>query len=287
VDEGAECRVIAEGFSLAEGPTWVDAEGGYLLVSDIGGDRRCRWDERDGLRVVAAPTANANGMTLDPQGRLLVCEHSTNSVLRMDADGTGAGRELVASHYHGRELNSPNDVIAARDGTIYFTDPAGGRRAPWGTEREAELDFEGVYRVPPGGGEPELLGTFDLPNGLCLSPDESFLYVNETAAARILVFERQPGGGVSNGRVFASGIGSRELGTVDGMKCDEHGNVWVTAPGGIWIYDPSGERVGAVAVPERTLNFTWGGADGTVLFVTGVASVFLVETLTRDARRTA
>lgn len=280
IDEHVACEQLADGLLSSEGPIWVEA-GGYLLFSDIQHDRRCRWDERNGLQVIAEPTNKGNGMTLDAAGRLIVCEHVTSSLVRMSPDGTGAGREVLASHYQGQELNSPNDVIVASDGSIYFTDPPGGRTAKWGSEREQELDFMGVFRYPPGGGELELVGAFAFPNGLCLAPDESILYVNETAERRIIACDLARDGTISNRRVFAAGIEPAELGTVDGMRCDEHGNVWVTAPHAIWIYTPRGERLGGIAVPDRPLNFHWGGPGWQWLFVTGTTGLYRFETIAR------
>ena len=280
VAEDVSCTQLADGLLSAEGPIWVKDDG-YLLFSDIRHDRRCRWDGRDGFRVVAVGTNRANGMTLDAEGRLIVCEHATSSLVRMDADGTGAGRVVLASHYNGRELNSPNDVIVASDGSIYFTDPPGGRTAAWGLEREQELDFMGVYRYPPGGGELQLIGEFSFPNGLCLPPGEQLLYVNETTEQRILAFDLGHEGTLSNRRIFAEGIGPAELGTVDGMRCDEHGNVWVTGPAAIWVYSREGQRLGAIPVPDRPLNLHWGGPDWTSLFVTGTTGLYCLETLVR------
>ena len=153
----------------------------------------------------------------------------------MDPDGTGGGREVLATHYDGTELNSPNDVVVKSDGAIYFTDPTYGRMPGFGIEREQDLDFQGVYRIAPGGGDPQLLvDDFAQPNGLCFSTDESLLYINDTTRAHIRVFDVAADGTLANGRVLADGIGtgSLEIGDlVDGMKLDERGNVWVTGPG--------------------------------------------------------
>src|SRR5205814_853764 len=169
---GADAQVeqLASGFMFTEGPIW-NREGGYFLFSDMPGDVRRRWDEDNGVREVARPSNKGNGMTYDVQGRLVICEHSTSSVVRMDPDGTGSGREVIASHYEGKELNSPNDVVVKSDGSIYFTDPTYGRMPGFGVEREQELGFQGVYRIPAEGGDPRLLiHDFDQPNGLCFSP---------------------------------------------------------------------------------------------------------------------
>ena len=168
------------------------------------------------------------------------------------------------------------------DGAIYFSDPWYGRMPVYGVERPRQLGFQGVYRVPPGGGAPELMvdrHMFDQPNGLCFSPDEHRLYVNDTVQALIRVFDVSTYGSLMNGRVFASGIVSeREPGLPDGMKCDLRGNVWVTAPGGVWVYAPSGELIGKVRVPELVANLAWGGPDFRTLYMCATHSVYSVKT---------
>jgi gluconolactonase len=287
IDANAEVEQIGTGFTFTEGPIW-NPGGRYLLFSDMPGDTRRRWDEQGGVREVAKPSNKGNGMTLDANGRLLVCEHSTSSVVRIDPDGTGAGREVLASHYAGKELNSPNDIVVHTSGAIYFTDPTYGRMPGFGVERQQDLDFQGVYRIPPGGSELMLLvDDFVQPNGLCFSPDESILYVNDTDRAHIRVFEVAGDGTISNGRVFADGIGTGDLATgelVDGMKCDEHGNVWVTGPRGVWVFAASGERLGVIEISENVGNLHWGGPDWSWLFVAASTSVYRVKTTTSGRR---
>jgi gluconolactonase len=279
VDEDAELERLGTGFTFTEGPIWNPA--GYLLFSDMPGDVRRRWDERDGVREVANPSNKGNGMTLDADGRLLVCEHVTSSVVRMDPDGSGAGREVLATHYQGRELNSPNDVIVADDGAIYFSDPTFGRMPGFGIEREQELEFQGVYRIPPGGGEPELLiDDFVQPNGLCFSPDNSLLYINDTTRAHIRVFDVPSDGSISGGRVLAEGVGSGDLergDLADGMKVDERGNVWVTGTGGVMVFAPDGQHLGTVEVPENVGNINWGGPDWNWLFIPATTSLYRLK----------
>jgi gluconolactonase len=280
VDEDVEVEQLGTGFTFTEGPIW-NPGGNFLLFSDMPGDTRRRWDEQGGVREVAKPSNKGNGMTLDAQGKLIVCEHVTSSVVRMDPEGTGSGREVLASHYEGKELNSPNDVIVHSSGAIYFSDPTYGRMPGFGIEREQELDFQGVYRLEPEGREPQLLvDDFLQPNGLCFSPDESLLYINDTDRAHIRVFEVAADGTIANGRIFAEGIGTGDMATglVDGMKCDEHGNIWVTGPEGVWVYSPEGEHLGIVAIPENVGNIHWGGPDWSWLFVPATTSVYRVET---------
>ena len=282
VDRDVEVEQLGTGFTFTEGPVW-NPDGQFLLFSDMPADTRRRWDERDGVRVVASPSNKSNGMTIDRDGRLLVCEHVTSSVVRMDPDGTGSGREALASHYGGRELNSPNDILVRSDGSVYFSDPWYGRMPVFGLERERDLGFQGVYRIGPGGGEPELVvdeDEFDMPNGLCFSPDESLLYVNDSTRAHIKVFDVGGDGSLSNGRLFAENIGRGELeeGLVDGMKCDERGNIWVTGPGGVWIFDSGGEHLGLLEIPETVGNLAWGGPDWNWLFVPASTSLYRVKT---------
>jgi len=283
VDEDVEVEKLGTGFIFTEGPIW-NPDGDYLLFSDMPGDTRRRWDEADGVQVVASPSNKGNGMTLDADGRLIVCEHSTSSVVRIDPDGKGGGREVLASHFEGKELNSPNDVVVADDGAIYFSDPWYGRMPVFGVERERQLGFQGVYRVPPGGGDPQLLverDAFEMPNGLCFSPDRSLLYVNDTPNATITVFDVQADGTLANGRAFAENIGTGEIesgGIVDGMKCDERGNIWVTGPDGLWVFSAAGEHLGVVEIPEPVGNLTFGGPDWTWLFVPSSTSLYRVKT---------
>jgi gluconolactonase len=284
VDENVEIRQLGAGYGWVEGPIWVQ-EGDFLLFSDILHDARRRWDF-SGVRTVITPTLFGNGMTLDAEGRLLVCEGRTGTISRMQANGVGGGREIVASHYEGKRLNSPNDIVVAEDGSVWFTDPGEGSRPTIvDGEREPELDFQGVFRLAASGEVDLQVRDFVLPNGLCFSPDEALLYVNDTFRSHIRVFEVGSDGSLSNDRVFADEIAVMEdgsprfdLGVVDGMKCDEHGNIWVTGPAGIWIFSPAGEHLGVVRLPEQTANLHWGGPDWNWLFVTASTGVYWLKT---------
>lgn len=266
------------GFTFTEGPIWHPRDH-YLLFSDMPADVRRRWDARNGTREVMRPSNKCNGMTYDADLNLIVCEHATSSLVRERPDGR---REVIASHYNGMELNSPNDVCLHSDGSIYFSDPWYGRMPVYGVERPRVLGFQGVYRVPPGGGPVQLLvdrDVFDQPNGLCFSPDEKKLYVNDTVQANIRVFEVLPDGSLTNRMLFAGGLKSdREPGVPDGMKCDSRGNVWCTGPGGIWVYAPNGDLLGKVRIPELPANLHWGGPDFQTLFVCATHSVYTVRT---------
>lgn len=285
IDPGAEVERVATGFTFTEGPLWNE-QGEYLLFSDMPGDVRRRWSEHGGVEEVMRPSNKCNGLVYDADGNLLVCEHVTSSLVRERPDGT---RETIATHYRGKELNSPNDVITRSDGTIYFSDPSFGRMPGFGLEREQDHAFQGVYRIAPGGGDPELVvpeDEFEQPNGLCFSPDESLMYINDTPRALIRVYDVQADGTLANGRLFFDHIGSGviEEGIPDGMKCDERGNIWVTGPAGVWVISPAGEHLGIVRVPENVGNIAWGGPDWKTLYMPSSTSLYRVPTKVASAR---
>jgi gluconolactonase len=278
VDENVQVEQLGTGFTFTEGPVWHPRDR-YLLFSDMPGDVRRRWSADGGVTEVMNPSNKCNGMTYDADLNLLVCEHTTSSVVRERPDGT---RETLATHYQGKELNSPNDVVVKSDGSIYFTDPTYGRMPGFGVERDQDLGFQGVYRIPPdGGGLHLLIDDFDQPNGLCFSPDESLLYINDSRHGHIRVFDVAPHGAIEHGRMFAKGIGRGDLeggDLVDGMKCDERGNIWVTGPGGVWVFSREGEHLGVVETPESVGNIHWGGSDWNWMFVCASTGLYRFQT---------
>jgi gluconolactonase len=288
VASSVQVEKLATGFTFTEGPIWHP--GGYLLFSDMPMDVRRRWSKGDGIVEVMKPANKCNGMTLDADLSLIVCEHWTSHVVRaqLNSDGTEASREVIASHYGDKELNSPNDVVVKSDGSIYFSDPTYGRMEGYGQLREQDLDFQGVYRVPPGGGDTELLADdFAQPNGLCFSPDEKTLYVNDSGVYTLRRFSVDADGTLSGGELILGDIGSDDdagAGHCDGMKCDEQGNVWVTGPGGVWVVDPDGEHLGTVEVPEHTGNLNWGGLGWDTLYVPASTSLYRFQTKVSGAR---
>ncbi len=272
----AALRVVGSGYQFTEGPIWHPRDQ-FLLFSDMPGDTRRRFDGEI-VTTQASPSNKGNGMAYDGALNLLVCEHATSSVARF-VGGAEGKREVLASHFEGKELNSPNDIIAGRDGSIYFTDPTYGRMPVFGVERDCALDFRGVYRIAPDGGLHLLAEKqmFTQPNGLCFSPDETLLYVNDTEQTNIRVFDVD-NGLLKNMRVFASGITDPDNpGAPDGMKCDAAGNIWVTAPGGLWVYAPDGALIGKIKVPEFVANLHWGMADWRTLFITASTSLYAVD----------
>ena len=272
VDAGAVIERLATGCQFTEGPLWHAAER-FLLFSDIPANKMQRWDAHSGMTVFRDPSGKSNGLTYDKGGHLIACEHANRRVSRTTADGHVI---TIASHYEGKRLNSPNDVVVKSDGSIYFTDPPYGLSAAYGVESEKELDFQGVYRLSPNGDTLTLLvDDFDRPNGLCFSPDESILYINDTERMHVRAFDVQPDGTIANDRVFGEEEG--DTGKPDGMKADVQGNVYLTGPDGIWIFAPAGTHLGIILVPERAANLAWGGDDWKSLFITASTSLYRVE----------
>ncbi|MEM9278351.1 MAG: isochorismatase family protein, partial [Pseudomonadota bacterium] len=281
IDEYAPISQVGTGFTFTEGPIWNPRER-RLLFSDMPADVRREWTPENGIKEIQKPSNKGNGMTYDAELNLLVCEHSTSSVVRISPSGQ---RTVLCSHFDGRELNSPNDICVKSDGTIYFTDPTYGRMEHFGVPRSLQLGFQGVYMLPPDhqpGDEAILVSdkyTFSQPNGLCFSPCERWMWVNDTDQANIRMFDVASDGKLVNGRIFASGIkDTLKPGVPDGMKADVNGNVWVTAPGGVWVYDFHGMLIGKITVPEMVANLHWGGDDFRTLFMCACTSVYSVKT---------
>lgn len=287
VERGSSVDQLATGFTFTEGPIW-HPEDQCLYFSDMPADVRRKVTLDGTVTEVRRPSLKCNGMTLDVDLNLLVCEHVSSSLVRERRDG---GRETLAFHYEGQYLNSPNDVTVRADGTIYFSDPWYGRFPGFGIERSRELGWQGVFRIPPGGGQAELSlavakDEFEMPNGLCFSPDEQLLYINDTPGAYIKVFDVNPDGTLVNGRMFFEGVGTGviEEGIPDGMKCDERGNLWLTGPRGIWVISAAAEHLGTILVPEHTGNLSWGGPDWKTLFIPSSTSVYTIRTLVGPRR---
>ena len=256
-------RRLATGFIFTEGPVW-DSPSNSLIFSDIFGDTIYRLKDQS-VMPYRVHSNEANGNTQDHQGRLLTCEHSTGRVVREEKDGK---MTVVAAHHSGRELNSPNDIIVDSTGRILFTDPPLGRRGP------APQRVRGVYAQDPDKlDNPRLLvEDLVLPNGLCLSPDESLLYVNDTANNQISRYSYN-NGQVSGGETWAQVTGGA-AGVADGMKTDSLGNVYCTGPGGVHIFDTQGVLLGVIRLPEVVANLCWGGTNGRELYFTASSSIY-------------
>jgi gluconolactonase len=292
VGTGAVERV-ATGMRWAEGPAYFRA-GRYLIFSDIPNNRMMRLLEDDNhLSVFRTPSFNSNGNTVDPQGRLVTCEHSGRRVTRTEHDGTIT---VIADSYNGNKLNSPNDVMVASNGSIWFTDPTYGIKGDYeGLQAQPEQEKHNVYRVDGQTGKVTVvIDDFVQPNGITLSPDEKRLYVIDSGItdggpAHIRVFDVDiDSGSVSNGRVFAEGFAP---GLTDGMRCDVDGNVWCSMgwadprEDGVRCYSPEGQLLGKIHVPETVANLTFGGLLRNRLYICGSTSLYAVYVNTQGAMR--
>ena len=271
VGEVAKVEHLAAGFGFTEGPLW---RGDHLLLSDIPKNRIIRYqgaEEGPVLTTFRYPAGNPNGMTLDVEGRLLVCEHSNRRVSRTEVDGAIS---VLADRYQGRRLNSPNDVVVRSDGSTYFTDPPFGLA---GRTQGKELDFQGVFRISPDGETMTLLvADMELPNGLAFSPDEKSLYIADSAKRHIRAFSVEADGTLTGGDVFAEVV-SEEQGVPDGMKVDVEGNIYCAGPGGVWVFDDVGTLLGRIPVPDVPANCAWGDDDRMGLYVTARSGLYRVR----------
>jgi gluconolactonase len=266
-------ETLGTGFLFTEGPLWHRRDK-YLLFSDMPGDHLRRWRADVGISTFRKPCFKSNGLAWDQEGRLLVCEHASSKVTRTEPDGAIT---TLASHYDGKELNSPNDIVVKSDGGIYFSDPTYGRNEYYGVPREPQLGFRGVYRIEQDGRRLTLLADdFAQPNGLCFSRDERQLFVNDTDRQHIRVFDVASDGTLRNSRVWAETTGEG-AGAPDGMKFDRDGNLYCCGPGGIHVFAPDATCLGVIRVPEYTANFCWGDDDLRSLFITASTSLYRIR----------
>ncbi len=281
VPTDAQIEKLAEGFVFIEGPVWLRGES-RLLFSDVRGNTIYQWTEADGASPFIDPvfegdreglrSISSNGLTLDADGRLIICEHGNRRISRVDADGT---RTVLVDRYEGQRLNSPNDATYGSDGSLYFTDPPYGLD---GLEDSPlrEVDFNGVYRLRPNGELELLVRDQTRPNGIALSPDESTLYVaNSDAENRVWMAYDLDESGASNARVFYDLNDEEADGAADGMEVDRAGHLFATGPGGVWIIAPDGSHLGTIMMPEVTANVAWGD-DGRTLYMTGSTSLYRI-----------
>jgi gluconolactonase len=276
---------IAGGLGFTEGPVW---RRGELLFSDIPNKRIVRWRQLpEGPELTTYATGTSNGLTLDRQQRVLAAEHDGRRVTRVADDGT---RTVLAERFEGKRLNSPNDIVVKSDGTVYFTDPPYGvQPSRPGTVRPEdwwrqpipgkEQTAHGVYRLTADGALTMVVDDFALPNGLAFSPDESVLYIDDSAHKHIRAFDVKPDGTLGGGRVLLD-MASDDPGVPDGLKVDTRGHVFCTGPGGVWVCRADGTLLGRIVLPELPANLAWG-EDGSVLYLTARTSVYRLRTKTR------
>ncbi|WP_105435604.1 SMP-30/gluconolactonase/LRE family protein [Neorhizobium tomejilense] len=268
----------------AEGPVWF-ADLNCLIWSDIPNQRMMRWAPDGDVSVFRSPSNFVNGNTRDRQGRLVSCEHGGRRVTRTEIDGSIT---ILADRYQGKRLNSPNDVVVRSDGSVWFTDPTYGIKSDYeGYRAEPEQDTRNVYRLDPVSGDLEAAVTdFGQPNGLAFSPDETRLYVADSASSHdikaprhIRVFDVVDGRRLSNDRIFCS----LDNGLPDGFRVDMKGNVWTSAGDGVHCFSPDGVLLGKILVPQTVANLTFGGPRRNRLFITATKSLYSVFVATNGA----
>lgn len=268
-DRETKLTTVASGFGFTEGPVWDSA--GFLYVSDEEQNKIYRV-YLDGRKEPLVALGDPDGNTFDRQQRLLDCASVLRAIIRVGSDGKYT---VLADRFQGHRFNSPNDVLIGPDGAIYFTDPT--LDLPKGEKQE--IRFQGVYRLDDKGNVQLLVKDMSQPNGLAFSPDGKRLYVDDSEQKNIRVFDFSPDGTVSNGRLFGD---EKETGGVpDGMKVDESGNLYVTGPKGIWVWDPQGNHLGTVILPEQPANLAWGDEDYGTLYITATKSVYRIRTRAR------
>jgi gluconolactonase len=282
----ASVERLYTGCRWAEGPVWF-GDGRYLLWSDVPGNKVLKWDETTGaVSVFREPSNNENGHTRDRQGRLVSCEHDTRRITRTEHDGTVT---VLMDSYDGKKLNSPNDIVVKSDGTIWFTDPRFGILSNYeGHVAEPELPMN-VYRFDPATGQASVMADdIDAPNGLCFSPDEKILYIVESRSEPrcILAYDVvDDGRRITNRRRF---IDAGPEGTPDGIRVDIDGNMWAgwgmsPALDGVRIFNPAGEPIGHIALPERCANICFGGVKRNRLFMAASHSLYALYVNTQGA----
>jgi gluconolactonase len=261
---GGQLELVASGLLFTEGPVWKDSVG--LFFSDINGNTIYRWSQQSGVVAVVKPSGNANGLTFDHQGRLLVAQQGARRVIRIERDSL---QTILAERYTGKRLNSPNDLVVKSDGSIWFTDPPYGISTP-----QEELGFYGIFRISPSGQLQLLDKSLLRPNGIAFSGDEKKLYVNDSESRRIYIWDVVSDSIVANKQQFAY---ITPMGYADGMKVDSAGNIYCAGPLGVWIFSPGGAVLDTILVPGQTTNCNWGDADRKTLYITSGTAVYRIR----------
>ena len=297
VPKDAKLERVATGFTWVEGPVWTD---GSLYFADIPSNSIRKWTATTGVTMFLTPSgykgsepyggpeSGSNGMTLDTRGRLTVAGHAQRDVYRFESLRADSPITILADSYQGKKLNSPNDLVYRSDGSLYFTDPPYGLRTQKDSDPEKELKVNGVYRIPhafdqktaePARSELQLLvSDLPRPNGIAFSPDEKYLYADNSEPKKIWMrYSVQPDGTLTDAKLFYDATSDPRPGAPDGMKVDEKGNVYSTGPGGVWIFSPEGKPLGTIVMPEKSANVAWGGPDRKTLYITASTSIYRIH----------
>ena len=298
IPKGAMLERIADDFKWVEGPIWVNNE---LYFAEIPSNSIRKWTPNGGVSIFLQPSgymgpapyggpeSGSNGMTLDVRGRLTVAGHAQRDVYRFESLDPKGPFTILADSYQGKKLNSPNDLVYKSDGSLYFTDPPYGLRTQRDDDPEKQLKVNGVFRIPHAleqkpGSAPDraalqlLVSDLTRPNGIAFSPDEKYLYVNNTEPKKIWMRYRVlPDGTLIEPKLLYDATADTRPGAPDGMKVDEKGNIYSAGPGGIWIFSPEGKPLGTILISEKTANVTWAGPDRKTLYITASSSLYRVH----------
>ena len=267
----AKLETVATGFGFTEGPMWDPA--GFLYVSDETINKIFRVYPTGKKEEVIA-LGDPDGNTFDRRHRLIDCASVLRAIVEVTPDGK---YKVLTDRYEGKRLNSPNDVIVGPDGALYFTDPT----LDLVQGEKQEIPYQGVYRLDDSGNLRLLTRDLTQPNGLAFSPDGKKFYVDDSEQRNIRVYDVTADGNLSSGRIFGEEPGGKHEGVPDGIKVDEKGNLFVTGPKGIWVWDANGNHLGTIVMPEQPANLTWGDADYRTLYITATTSVYRLKTKTR------
>jgi gluconolactonase len=296
IPPGARMEILSGGYDWVEGPVWVK-KGGYLLFSVIPPNKICKWKEGEGVSIYVRPSGltgpkdlrpepGSNGLLIDSQGRLVLCQHGDRRMARMDAplDKPEPKYVTLVDNYEGKKLNSPNDGCWHSSGALYFTDPPYGLVGQM-QDPTKELDFQGIYRLGTDGKVTLLNKEVTRPNGIAFSPDEKTLYVASSDPDKAVwwAFPVKADGTLGAGRIFkdqTAEFKAGQPGLPDGMKVDVHGNLFATGPGGLHVFAPDGTLLGTLATGQRTSNCAWG-EDGSTLFITADQYIVRIKTTTK------
>jgi gluconolactonase len=285
VPPSAQVEKVAAGLERSEGPLW-DRQGGYLLFSDLNSIKQ--WAEGRGVTVYHPRTfsgpapegvrVGTNGLTFDPEGRLIGCVHGDRRIARWDKNGS---LTVLADRFENKRFNSPNDLVSKRNGDVYFTDP------PYFPDLnlpdpnklfQRDMDYSGVYRVAAAGKVELLIKDLVFPNGIAFSPDEKKMYVANSRPKKFWrVYDVKADGALANGKELLDVTTLAEEGVPDGMKVDTAGNLYATGPGGVLVISPQGKHLGTILIPEIASNCAWGDADGKTLYVTARTGLYRIR----------
>ena len=298
ISPDTKLQKVASGFTWDEGPVWIPA--GYLLFADIPSNSIRKWSPQTGTTMFLQPSGykgsapyggkepGSNGMTLDRRGRLTVAGHALQNVWRLETMDPHGQITVLADHYEGKKLTSPNDLTYKSDGSLYFTDPPYGTRTQSDNDPQREQSVNGVYRIlhavdqkpgaAPGNSNVQLLiKELPRPNGIAFSPDEKILYVSNSEPKFWMRYSVKPDGTVGNGSVLYNAAHDTRPGAPDGIKVDSQGDLYGAGPGGVWIFSPEGKHIGTISMPETVGNLAWGDADAKTLYVTASSSVYTIR----------